>query len=329
MTLDILKELGLLSEALGDTHYIPTGSYALNKVISGSYTKGVPTGYITEFYGHSSTAKTVFVTHILREAQKLGYFAALIDSENTYSAEFASVLGLDPEKLIYDNPETLEACFDRMEEIVLTIRKSNKKTPIVIGYDSLPVSPIKKELEESYAKSADNNMLGAMRAAAMGKCLRKFSGLCKKHNVCLLVVNQYRSKVGVMFGDPRTKGAGGQSLEYYLGVDLECFTSKSDGKIEDELGNHIGIKGEVRNKKNKVSIPFRECEFKLMYDEGLDPYYGLIPLFIKDKLVTKIGGWYTVVGTDIKFQKKGFQEKLLNGELGDLLDQLNNSPKRG
>ena len=98
--LDRLKNAGLLSEQPVDLGYISTGSFALNKIISGEYTKGIPVGMITQFHGESSSAKTVFATHILKEAQEKGYWSMLVDSENAYNPEFAKHLGIDPKKLI-------------------------------------------------------------------------------------------------------------------------------------------------------------------------------------------------------------------------------------
>ena len=140
-----LKSAGLLSDQPLNLGYVSTGSYALNKIISGSYNRGIPVGMITQFHGESSTAKTVFATHILREAQAEGYYSMLVDSENAYNPEFAESLGLDPTKLIYAAPETLEDCFQVIEETILSIREVDKDTPIVVAYDSIAVSPSKVE----------------------------------------------------------------------------------------------------------------------------------------------------------------------------------------
>jgi recombination protein RecA len=74
----------------------------------------------------------------------------------------------------------------------------------------------------------------------------------------------------------------------------------------------IGIQGKVRNTKNKCSVPFRECEFELFWDEGLNPYAGLLKQLEVEALVTRNGAWYTVNGTGKKFQSKEFQELLVD-----------------
>ena len=306
-----LKNAGLLSEQVPDLGFVSTGSYALNKVISGDYTKGIPVGMITQFHGEASTAKTVFATHILKEAQEKGYYAMLVDSENAYNPEFAKHLGLNPEKLIYAAPETLEECFQVIEDTIVAIREADKDTPIVVAYDSIAVSPSKVEYEaENYE---GNNMQGAIRAKSTGACLRKINPLMRKHKVALVIINQIRNKVGVMYGSPDTMAAGGKSLEYYLGVNLKCISNKTSDLIKNEHKNVIGIQGKVRNTKNKCSIPFRECEFELLWDEGLNPYAGVLKQMEADGHVERNGAWYTVASTGKKFQSKEFVH-LMQGE---------------
>ena len=307
-----LKNAGLLSEQVRDLGFVSTGSYALNKIISGDYMRGVPIGMITQFHGESSTAKTVFATHILKEAQAAGNYAMLVDSENAYNAEFAKHLGLDPEKLIYAAPETLEDSFQVIHDTIMEIRQTDKDTPIVIAYDSIAVSPSKAEYE---AESFDgNNMQGAIRAKSTGACLRRINPLLRMKKVALVIINQIRNKVGVMYGSPETMAAGGKSLEYYLGVNLKCISNKGSDLLRDENKNVIGIQGTVRNTKNKVSIPFRECEFELLYDIGLSPFFGLLKQLENEGLVKRSGAWYSVDGTDKKFQSKDFPSLLQDKE---------------
>ena len=311
MNKDVLKRLknaGLLSEQAPDLGFVGTGSYALNKIISGDYTKGIPIGMITQFIGESSTAKTVFGTHILKEAQAQGYYSVMVDSENAYNPEFAMHLGIDPKELIYSSPETLEDSFQVIEDTIKAIRETDKDTPIVIVYDSIAVSPSKAEYEaENYE---GNNMQGAIRAKSTGACLRKINPILRMKKVALVIINQIRNKVGVMYGSPDTMAAGGKSLEYYLGVNLKCISNKTSDLIKDDNKNVIGIQGKLRNTKNKCSIPFKECEFELMFNEGLNPYAGLLKLMENDGLVERNGAWYNVAESGKKFQSKEFIELL-------------------
>jgi recombination protein RecA len=323
MDKDILKRLknaGLLSEELPELGFVGTGSYAINKVISGDFTKGIPIGMITCFHGEASSGKTIFATHILKEAQSKNYHAVMIDSENAYSLDFAAHLGIDPEALLYAKPETIEEAFETIEEVVLAIRETDEDTPIVVVYDSIAVSPTKDE----YAASGyeQHNMRGAQRAKATGGCLRKINPMMRKEKVALVIINQLRSKVGSYIPQD-VMAAGGRSLEYYLGVNLKSISgTEKKYQIYNERKQPIGIRGKIRNTKNKVAIPFKECEFELRYDEGLNPYAGVLELLKADGHVEVNGGWHTVVETGKKFRGDDFMKLLPTPEFTSIREML-------
>tara|TARA_R110000744_G_scaffold38475_1_gene88089 strand:+ start:2257 stop:3225 length:969 start_codon:yes stop_codon:yes gene_type:complete len=316
---DVCKQLDgatLLSAESQAYGFVDSGSYSLNKIISGKFNGGYPIGAITEIYGESSTAKTVFLTHAFVGAQKQGYHTVMIDNEQAYSPSFAAILGVDPEKLIYMAPETLEDCFDAIEKSILAIREKDKDTPILIGYDSIGVSPSRKEMQGDIA--GDPNMGGALRAKVAGICLRRINPLLRKHKAGLIIINQIRSKVGVMFGDPRTKAGGGKSLLYYCGTSLEAMSSRSN-ILYDDFKNPTGITGKVKCVKNKITIPYQECEFELMYDKGLTRDEGLVYTMLKSGNVTQPSkGWYSIDGVT-KSRAKDLQATLAasieNGEI--------------
>ena len=316
---DICKKLEgavLLSEEKGENLYIDTGSYALNRVMSGKYSGGLPVGIIWEIYGESSSAKTVFLTHAFVGAQKKGYYTVLVDNEHAYHPEFAESLGIDSDKLIYSEPTTIEDCFEFIENVILAIRETDKDTPILIGFDSIGTPPSNKEME---GEIGGDNMSGAIRAKQTGVCLRRVNSLLKKHKASLVIINQIRNKVGVLYGDPTTKAGGGKSLAYYCGASV-LTKSGSNDKMYDDLKNPLGIKGRIVNKKNKHAIPSQECDFELYYDRGLTRDFGLVELAIKDRIIempTK--GWYSFIGEDKKIRKADMNaalaERIKNGEI--------------
>lgn len=284
--------------------YVSTGSLALDYVISGKFEEGgIPVPGITQFIGKSSTAKSAFATAILANAQKKGYYAVFEDAENTLTSDFSLMLGLDPEMVAYNNPETLEDAFGHMETVIREIRSKDTETPIVIVLDSLPVLCAREELETKEVNYDQHNMIGAIRAKIVGSALRKFDKLVKTNKVGLVIVNQIRSKVGFVLGNPDTTAAGGRSLEYYLTVDLETKTSKKLTGPGEEV---YGIEGTVLNRKNKCSIPFRSCDFRLVFNEGIERYYDCLTVFEKAGLVDKNAAWYTIKETGQKFQKEDF-----------------------
>ena len=308
---DICKQLdnaSVLSDESQIFGYVDSGSLALNKIISGDYNGGYPIGSITEIYGESSAAKTVFLTHAFIGAQREGFHTVMVDNEHAYSPSFAEKLGLDSKKLIYTQPETIEDCFETIEKVIKAIRKKDADTPIMIGYDSIGTSPTKKEMDEDFGKNSE--MGGALRAKVAGQCLRRINPLLRKYKAGLIIINQVRSKVGVMFGDPRTRAGGGKALLYYCGTSLETASGKSD-QLFDERKNPLGITGVIKAVKNKITKPFQSCEFKLLYDEGLVPEYGLTESYYKDGKATKPSpGWFSVDNGKTKHRKAELDIKL-------------------
>ena len=298
-----LKNTSILSDEENTLGYVSTGCFALNHVIAGRYDGGIPIGGITQIRGDASTGKTLFITSILSQAQKKGYYCKLLDAENAFNKEFAKKVGIDPENLLYSTPDCLETAFLDAEETIKAIRESDKDTPIVIAIDSLAVLPSKKELDaETYEKSPID---GAQRAIVIGGCLRKINTLLRKHKVALIVINQIRQKVGVMYGNPETNAAGGRSLEYYLHVDLK--TTRKEKLMDGD--KPLGIRGEIDCKKNKCSIPYRSCEFELLFDQGLNAYYGLVDMLAADKVITKSPNGRCQIG-ETKFTKSEFMNLL-------------------
>ena len=304
--LDRLTGAGLLSEETEDLGHVPTGSYAFNRVLSGKYDGGFSVGGLHEVMGESSTGKTVFLTHAFAEAQRLGYYTVMIDNEFSYNAKFAELMGVNAKELIYATPETMEECFAQIEEIVDAIRLADTDTPIVIGFDSIGTATTQREMDEEYQD--DNNMGGAIRAKAAGKCLRKINGMLRKKKVCLLMVNQIRSKVGVMYGDPNTRAGGGKALLFYCTTSFKVNSNNTSDILKDDKKNPLGIEGTIRNLKNKTATPFLKCKFKLLWDKGLDPYYGLTELLEYDGIIERNGAWYTHLESGEKFQAKNINK---------------------
>ncbi len=317
---DIIKELDdavLLRDEFVEKEFCDSGSYALNKVLSGRYTGGYPLGGLYEICGESSSAKTVFLTHAFVGAQKDGWFTVMVDNEHAYAPEFAEVLGVDPDNLIYGEPTTVEQCFQFLEDVVLAIRKKEKDKPILLGFDSIGTPPSEKEMEGKYGDNAEIG--GALRAKAVGIALRRFNSFLKKNRATLIIINQFRSKVGFVMGDPNTKAGGGRSLEYYCGISM-VTSSPNKGRLVDELKNPVGIQGKLRNTKNKHAIPYQSCEFELIYDKGLTRNYGLHEVALKDgTIISPSHGNYSLRGDDQQYRRDIISdmiaEKIESGEL--------------
>lgn len=332
-----LKGVGALVEEETDLGFIHSGSFALNRVISGKFNGGWPVGRVCEVLGRSSTGKTMVCTHGMVEAQNLDYHVVLLDNERAFNKKFASVLGLNLDDVIVPPPEeitTIEGCFLQADLISKQLHELDPDTPILMLLDSVGTATTQEELSEAMGllsgatpKEHEKfqgkvNMAGAKRAKAIGILLRKFNHHLMTRKICFLLVNQIRSKIGVMFGNPDTRAGGGMSLEYYCAVSMLVKSNKTSNVRKEEGGKVLGITGKLANIKNKIAVPYGECEFELDYNTGLEPYVGVVPLLIEDGLVTiPTKGWRQYKET--KFREKDFAKVLWESEdFADLRDKF-------
>ena len=298
------------SDDVANIRFVSTGNLAMDFVSSGKFWGGgIPLGRITEIYGESSTGKTVIGTHILQNIQKIGGIGVLIDSESAYSVPFAKNLGIDTQQLIYLQPDCLEDCFIKIKKIINYIRSnSTDMRPVAIVYDSIAASPSRKEIEKMKNESDLGSLMGH-RALVCSDYLRNMVQLIKKQQVAIIIINQVRSKIGVMFGDKDTTAGGGRSLAYYAAIRNRCMGTK---KILDSRKIPIGVFMKIKNTKNKISNPFRETEnIELIFDKGINPLSGLLSLLEIEGKVKRSGAWYQLDNGN-KFQEKGFKDILIN-----------------
>tara|TARA_R110000851_G_scaffold229758_4_gene382481 strand:+ start:655 stop:1650 length:996 start_codon:yes stop_codon:yes gene_type:complete len=312
--LDLLKGHTKLSQ-VGKMEFISTGCYALNKIITGRYHEGIPVGGIVQLRGGSSTGKTLFATTFMSSAQKAGWYVKMLDAESTFSPAWGEMLGIDSKTLLYSTPDSLEVAFGDVDKTVSQIREHDKKTPIMLVIDSVAVLPTQEEMDRETITTSTNTD-GARRALIFGGLLRKMNSKLKKNRATLVVINQIRNKIiSNPHANPETTAAGGKALEFYLSVDLQTISNKTsnvlkDGKIP------IGIEGRIKAMKNKLGVPFRECDFKVIFDEGLDPFWGLEELLSEDGMIAISSSGRRSVG-DIAFKKNSISEVLFDPALNN------------
>lgn len=313
----ILKKLdgaSTLEDADIQLGYLDSGSGPLNHIISGDFSKGFPLGTIIEISGDPGTGKTMFITQAFIAAQKQGYHCVMIDNERAYNKSFAKKLGVDTSKLIYSQPITLEQCFDFAEKIVKALRKEDEKTPIIIGLDSIGTAPCNKEFDKDGNPTFGINqeMIGAIRAKSAGQCLRQFNALLRDYNATIIIINQLREKVGVLFGSPITTAGGGKALPFYASTRLRVGVG-SKGILKNEFGMPTGIQGKIECVKSRDTVPFQQCKFKFDYNEGLDKWHGLAQSYLTTGQVEKNGAWFVYDGQ--KFHGEEQLEEYLIGKV--------------
>jgi recombination protein RecA len=259
---------------------ISTGSLGLDIALG---IGGLPKGRIVEIYGPESSGKTTMTLQVIAEAQKKGGTAAFIDAEHALDPQYAERLGVQVDDMIVSQPDTGEQALEVAEMLV----RSGAVDVLVI--DSVAALTPKAEIEGEMGQSHVG-----LQARLLSQAMRKLTGAIKQTNCLVIFINQIRMKIGVMFGSPETT-TGGNALKFYASVRLDI---RRTGAVKD--GDEVvGNETRVKVVKNKVSPPFKQAEFQIMYGEGIYHMGEVIDWGVKLNLVDKSGAWYAYKGDKI------------------------------
>ncbi len=270
---------------------VSTGSLGLDLALG---VGGLPRGRVVEIYGPESSGKTTLCLQVIAEMQKLGGTAAFIDAEHALDPTYAQKLGVRVGDLLISQPDNGEQALEIADMLV----RSGSVDIIVI--DSVAALTPKAEIEGEMGDS----MMG-LHARLMSQALRKLTANIKKTNTLVIFINQIRMKIGVMFGNPETT-TGGNALKFYASVRLDIRRIGGIKKGDEVIGNETRVKVV----KNKVSPPFREAVFDILYGEGISREGEVIELGVNHKIVDKSGAWYAYKGDKIGQGKDNAREFL-------------------
>jgi recombination protein RecA len=257
---------------------LPTGSLAVDLALG---VGGLPKGRIVEIYGPESSGKTTFCLSVIAEAQKRGGLAAFIDVEHALDPKYARVAGVNLDDLLVSQPDSGEDALNIMETLI----RSNSIDVIVL--DSVAALTTRAELDGQMGDAT----VGA-QARLMSQAMRRLTAVVSKTNCICIFTNQIREKIGVMFGSPETT-SGGRALKFFASVRIDI---RRRDQIKQPDGKVIGNRTKIKIVKNKVAPPFTECEFDIMYDEGISQTGSMIDLGVEHKILEKRGAWISFNG---------------------------------
>ncbi|OGL14386.1 MAG: recombinase RecA [Candidatus Rokubacteria bacterium RIFCSPLOWO2_12_FULL_69_21] len=260
--------------AFDEVPVIPTGSIALDLALG---IGGIPRGRVTEIFGPESSGKTTLGLHIIAEAQRLGGIAAFVDAEHALDPAYSKNLGVNTDELLISQPDTGEQAL----EITETLVRSNAVDVIVV--DSVAALVPRAELDGDMGDS-----LPGLQARLMSQALRKLTSAISRSGTAVIFINQIREKIGIMFGNPEVT-PGGRALKFYASIRLDIRRQEAIKSGTDS----IGARTKVKVVKNKLSPPFREAEFDMIYGEGISKEGSVLDLSVEQGLVEKSGTWFT------------------------------------
>jgi len=275
---------------------ISTGSIAIDLALG---IGGLPRGRVCEIYGPESSGKTTFCLSAIAQAQKEGGNAVFIDVEHSLDPRYAKVVGVDLDNLMVSQPESGEDALNITETLI----RSGAVDMIVV--DSVAALVSKNELD---GQMGDTTV--GLQARMMSQAMRRLTAAISKTQCVVLFTNQIREKIGVMFGSPETQ-PGGRALKFFASIRMD---NRRIGQIKETSGKVTGNRTRLKVVKNKVAPPFTDCEFDIMYDEGISKSGSLVDLGVEHKLLEKKGSWISYKGEMIGQGREAAKQHVAENE---------------
>ena len=292
--------------------WIPTGSRWLDSIICKGKLAGIPVGKISEIAGLEATGKSFMAAQVAGNAQKMGIDVVYFDSESALDPSFLERAGCDLERLMYVQAESVEFVLETIEELLGT---GNKWLFI---WDSLALTPSISDVEGDF--NPQSSM--AVKPRILSKGMAKLTIPIADANASLLVLNQLKTNMAArtpaeaMTTPYFTPGGKAMSYAYSLRVWLTARKAKASFIVDDN-GYRVGSEVKVKLEKSRFGTAGRTCNFKILWgdeDIGVQDEESWFDAIQVSERLKQSGAWYTLVkndGSEEKFQRKGWAEKLL------------------
>lgn len=256
-----------------------SGDMAVDNALGGGYGKG----RVVEIFGPESSGKTTLALHAIAEAQRNGEACAFVDVEHAIDPLYSKALGVDMDNLLIAQPDYGEQALDIAYDLI----SSNEIGIVVI--DSVAALVPKAELD---GEMGDQQM--GLQARLMSKAMRKLTGVISKNGTTLIMINQTRQKIGVMFGSPETT-AGGVALKFFASQRIRVSRTGSIKNGDEITANET----KVDVKKNKLAAPFKIANILIRFGTGIDANYSLLEQAKKSGVLIQKGAWISYNGENI------------------------------
>lgn len=290
-------------------YFFSTGNYAVNRISSGDYFRGIPQGRVSIIAGPSDAGKSFLTCNVMMAAQREGAFILAIDSENALDPEYLARVGVDtdPKKFMAVSVVTIADVITVVSDFIKSYQKEygkyNPDAPkVLMVVDSLDM--LITETENSHFESGSQAGDQGQRAKQLKAFLRTTVSRIKALNISFVGTHQ------VYPADP-LKGEGVWAINNAIRYSASQIILVTRLKLKegDEI---VGIRMRVETFKSRFAKPGSKVEVQVPYDRGMHPYSGMLDLLEKDGVVTCVNGWYTLQLPDeqVRFQ----QGKLLNME---------------
>ena len=244
---------------------------------------GIKKGSIVEIYGPESGGKTTLALQLCKQYQKLDKPVLYIDTERTLTKETIESMGIKEKNFYLMHVNNLEQALETCK----TVAQSCTFSAIVI--DSLaglaPKAQIDGDIGDSHA---------GLFSRIMSDALSVLTPILDNSGCTLIVINQLREKVGVMFGNPE-KTTGGRALKFYSSVRLDVRRIESIKSMGDIVGFHT----RVAVIKNKIAPPLKNVEFDIMFGKGISVEGDILDQAVEKGVITKCSSWYLYDGNKI------------------------------